>query len=269
MRDRRMKAAIARAQRLLRADNLVLRVPDFRGSFELELRNNTTHRLLRGGYAAHLAHIFETVLQPGMHVVDIGANVGLYTVLAAQLVGPNGRVLSAEPVPNMLALLRSNVVRNRLAQVEIFPGAVTNQAGTCSIEFVEGGEEYSSLGSIAHPDVPGQNRRRVDVPGETLDALVAQHGLCPALVKVDTEGAEGLVFSGASRVLDEFRPAVTSELDDRLLGSLGYNSGKVVDLFAQRGYQVFDESTGAELTPGMARGQFVGEIVALPREVCQ
>jgi len=268
LRDRRMQAAVARAQRLLRADSLVLAVPDFRGAFELELRNNTTRRLLLGGYERSLAQIFQALLEPGLHVVDIGANVGLYTVLAAQLVGPSGRVLSAEPIPNMLRLLRSNVARNNLPQVEIFAGAVTSAAGTVSIEFVEGGEEYSSLGSIAHPDVPKQSRRRVDVPGETLDNLVAKHSLCPALVKVDTEGAEGLVFSGAAGVLNEFRPAVTSELDDRLLGSLGYDSGKVVELFAKCKYRVFDEGTGAELLPGQARGPFVGEIVALPREAC-
>jgi FkbM family methyltransferase len=268
LRDRRMQAAIARASRLLRADNLVLRVPEFRGAFELELRNNLTRRLLQGGFERSLARIFEAVLAPGMHVVDVGANVGLYSVLAAQIVGPTGRVLAAEPVPTMVALLRSNVARNKLSQVEIFAGAVTNEPGSCSIEFVEGGEEYSSLGSIAHPDVPQQNRRRVDVPGETLDSLVAKHGLRPALVKVDTEGAEGLVFTGAGAVLDEFRPAVTSELDDRLLGSLGYNSAKVVDLFAKHQYRVFDESTGEELSPGTARGPFIGEIVALPQEVC-
>ena len=69
-------------------------------------------------------------------------------------------------------------------------------------------------------------------------------------------------------VLDEFRPAVTSELDDRLLGSLGYNSAKVVDLFARHKYRVFDESTGEELVAGAARGPFIGEIVALPQEAC-
>jgi FkbM family methyltransferase len=177
-------------------------------------------------------------------------------------------VLAAEPVPTMVDLLRSNVARNKLPQVEIFAGAVTSEPGTCSIEFIEGGEEYSSLGAIAHPDVPRQSRRRVDVPGETLDNLVAKHGLRPALLKVDTEGAEGLVFSGATAVLDEFRPAITSELDDRLLGSLGYNSAKVIDLFAKRKYRVFDESTGEELAPGASRGPFIGEIVALPREAC-
>jgi FkbM family methyltransferase len=268
LHDRRMQAAIARAQRLLRADNIVLRVPDFRGVFELQVRNNLTRCLLQGGFERTLARIFETVLAPGMHIIDIGANVGLYSVLAAQLVGSTGRVLAAEPVPTMVELLRSNVARNRLPQVEIFAGAVTSEQGTCSIEFVEGGEEYSSLGSIAHPDVPRQSRRRVDVPGETLDELVAKHGLRPALVKVDTEGAEGLVFSGATCVLDEFRPAVTSELDDRLLGSLGYDSGKVINLFAQRKYRVFNENTGEELSFGASRGPFIGEIVALPQEAC-
>ena len=259
-RRREIESSISK----LAATAVVTRLEGFGGLFELPLSNNMTHRLLMGGYESKQQLLLSAAVDSGDHVIDVGANLGLFSVMCAAIVGKDGKVLAAEPVPQMLNILRSNIARNKLENVIVFAGAVTNTRQTCEIHTVEGGEEYSSLQSIAHPDRPEGKEVKIAVPGIPLDELVEQHGLRPAIIKVDTEGAEGLVFSGAKQTLTRDRPIVLSELDDRLLKGFDWSSGKVVELFQSCKYRVLDQATQKVLSP--ACNYFVGDILAIPEE---
>lgn len=268
-RSRRQDRELSRVRRLLgrmHVRKLVFGFPEFHGEFEVAVDAELVRRIAFTAYESHIARLFAKVLQPGDQVVDIGANIGMYTVLASHLVGEKGRVLAAEPVPTTAALFRLNLSRNARRNVEFFQGAATSEAGPVTIHVAQGGEEYSSLGNIAHPNAPSE-QTAVEVEGDTLDHLCEKNNLQPTLVKIDVEGAEGLVLSGAQKVFENYRPVLVSELDDRLLAQLGWKAQRVLALLEGFGYRVFDADTSESLS-GDRQEPFTGDIVAIRAEAC-
>src|SRR3546814_8596085 len=85
---------------------------------------------------------------------------------------------------------------------------IAQSDGMAMLNVVKGREEYSSMAGIVHPSAVGEVTESINVKTRTIDSLVAEHGLRPALLKVDVEGAEGMVFAGAERTLKEHRPEI-------------------------------------------------------------
>ena len=272
-RLRRVFASRLRRKRLkdafqsLNANGLVVQLDSFGGHFELPLANNMTCRLIVGGYEAMQQLLLKSLLQPGDHMVDVGANLGLFTVLAGTIVGPTGHVLAVEPVPRILEHLQRNVHRNHLRNVTIFEGVATDRSQLCEIHTSEGAEEYSSLNKIAHPDAQRNKHDTLEVQGLPIDELVSKYRLEPRVLKVDTEGAEGLVFTGALATLRAYRPILLSELDDRLLKGFGWSSGKVIQLLNDAGYVVIDQHSKRAISASSA--DFVGDVIGIPEEARQ
>jgi FkbM family methyltransferase len=144
--------------------------------------------------------LFRQHLRAGMTVVDIGAHVGIYTLLAARAVGENGRVLSFEPSPDTFPFLRANVERTAWAgRVTLHPAAVSDQhGGSASFRLASESGRNSSL--FFDPATPAPER--VEVPLVSLDGLLAP-GTRVDLVKIDAEGAELAALRGMTRVLDD------------------------------------------------------------------
>jgi FkbM family methyltransferase len=150
------------------------------------------------------------LLGAGMRVVDVGANRGWYTVLAARLVGPTGTVVAVEPDPVPLAQLRVNVEANGLSNVTIIDHAVGDEEG--EFRFVT--ERESALSHLARDDADtGARDFRVRV--QRLDDLVEDTRLGTVdFVKVDVEGAELAVLAGAPQLLTApDRPVLLVEVE--------------------------------------------------------
>jgi len=134
-------------------------------------------------------------LAAGMHVVDVGAHFGEYTVLAARCIAPHGWVHAFEPQPELFALLKQNVALNGIRNSVLNRLAVADRSG--EMVFWERFELASS--SIGAKWLPGSDVRQSYVVGSTtLDDYCQSHQFRPNLVKVDAEGAELLVVNGAS-----------------------------------------------------------------------
>jgi FkbM family methyltransferase len=257
---------IINAIQRLSALTIVKYLHDFRGTFELISMSNLTMMILENSFELDVIPFFEKILRQGDQFIDCGANVGLYTNLSSKLVGQQGKVLAIEPNPFALKLLESNIRRNQLDNVILFNGVATSESGFYNLNATEGCPEYSSLGSIVHPHAP-KEIRQVTVKGETVDNLVSAHNLNPILLKIDVEGAEGLVLSGATMVLEKYKPYILSELDDRLLKELSWDAMKVINLLEEFDYDVFNANNGAALSSNQLDSTFVGEIIALPKEL--
>ncbi len=257
----RMLAAAPVAQLQPAGDGYVnCALPEFEGQFKLPADGHLAWRLKSGPFESSVRDLFYQSISAGGDVIDIGANVGFYAVLAAKRCGA-GRVLAVEPIPQTAALLRENAQQNGVTVI-VVQGVASDQPGETQIETVPGHEEYSSVGGISHPNAPQGNRRTLTVACHTVDQLTQQNGLRPSLMKIDVEGYELPVFRGAQATLREFRPVIFSELDQRLLSQHGASTTEVLAILAGLNYQVFDSETGAELiTPE----KFVGDIVAVPR----
>ncbi len=157
-----------------------------------------THGCWLGSYEYEKQLFFQEKVTPGSIVFDVGANVGFYTLLASVLVGDTGRVFAFEPVSRNLLYLKEHLRLNRVTNVTIIEVAVSDRCGVAS--FVEG-----PMTATGHLSGEGQLR----VQTASLDELVS--GGCipvPDFIKIDVEGAEMLVLSGAKSVLETARPAI-------------------------------------------------------------
>jgi len=142
-------------------------------------------------------------LKPGDVFVDIGAHVGYYTLLAARLVGPTGKVYAFEPEPYNHALLCRNIELNGYRNITVIRKAVSNRAGT-SVLFLSGLDNgFHSL----RKQSPSQYKRgSMIVETTTLDAFLDEAGCSRVdLVKMDIEGWELIALEGMRELLSRPR----------------------------------------------------------------
>ncbi len=242
--------------------SLVVAVPNLGGRYEIDFRSHILLRILRKKqYEPELVTFAGQYLDPEKDVLDIGANIGLFTVFFAQRLKASRKVLAIEPTPLAQHYLRRNIERNDVGSSVInFEGLVTERPGLYELNIIPGKEEYSSLGKIVHSSTAGQETRKISVIGETVDDLVERYHLHPGFIKMDTEGAELLVLRGAAKTLRKEHPVLLLELSDQLLASLDCSSEQVLALLREYGYRLMntDELNGAISSP------FEGSILALP-----
>jgi FkbM family methyltransferase len=145
-----------------------------------------------GVYESDVTSLISSRLQSGMSAVDVGANIGYYTVTAARLVGPAGHVYAFEPDPEAYRYLERNVADNNCSNVTTVASAVGNVTGT--VEFVQAGPERGYIQERGQGNLP--------VASTTLDAYFSGLGW-PALhlIKIDVEGHEGAVLLGMVEVV--------------------------------------------------------------------
>jgi FkbM family methyltransferase len=138
---------------------------------------------------------FRAAVRPGATVLDVGANVGAYTLLFARWAGPTGRVVAFEPAPDAAAGLRRHIELNELsATVDVQQCAVSYSVGTARFACTEA--------SGANAIVVGESGTdAIEVATVTLDAFCSRGRVVPDVIKIDVEGAELDVLKGARQVL--------------------------------------------------------------------
>ena len=156
---------------------------------------------VKGRYEAHVTGVMTPFLQPGRVVIDIGANIGYYTLLAASHVGERGKVIAFEPGADNCALLRKSLLANG------FHNVVLHSCAVADIDGMVGFGMDDSNGQITrdNPPVGSQQVRSV-----TLDAFLADEPRID-LIKMDVEGAEGRALQGMRRLLQRHHPVVFTE----------------------------------------------------------
>ena len=241
----------------------IIRVDEFEGVFAVDIRSDLFSRIvLNRHYEPQLAQLCRRYLDKNRDAIDVGANIGFYTVMFAKNLAQQ-KVLSIEPAKSTLQRLQRNVALNGVMhKVEVFEGVASNRNGAVEIKTIKGKEEYSSLGAMDHPSITKEKWALEEVMGATLDELVKQKSLDPGFLKVDVEGVEHLVFTGAKKVLSEKRPVILSELSDFLLKRNGSSAREVIDLIKSHGYDVFDP-INPSIQPG---AKDFGDILCVPQE---
>jgi FkbM family methyltransferase len=151
-----------------------------------------------GSYEYEKQKLFEKVIKKGSVVLDIGAHVGYYSLLAAVLVGRDGLVYAFEPIPRNLNFLKRHSEMNKFNNIKILDIAVSDHQGM--IHFEEG--SHSTMGHIS-------SSGKIQVATNSLDNLVSQKTIiAPDFIKIDVEGAELSVLQGGKELLVEKQPTI-------------------------------------------------------------
>lgn len=160
-----------------------------------------------GRYEEETVRLMTRLLKPGDRFVDVGANVGYLTLVAARLVGPTGSVMAFEPLSKARTWLERNVALNDASQVLIRADAVCDRTATAVLNI--GPDHHTSTSSL----LPSANSHgETVVPCVRLDDVLTDTNAI-RLLKIDVEGAEHLVVEGASRTLDRHAPDIIIELN--------------------------------------------------------
>jgi FkbM family methyltransferase len=170
------------------------------------------------------------LLRPGDEVVDVGANVGVYTLFLADRVLPGGQVVAFEPDDVNLERLHENLHRNQFDHVRVEPSAVGDRCGEG--RFLAG---QDSVGHLA--DVPADAGRVVTVAVTTLDASLGD--LTPIFCKVDVEGHEEAVVAGAQLLMRRGYPVVWQLEVNSDHGGLGAPGSSLAKLLRTSGYGLY------------------------------
>ena len=220
-----------------------------------------------GTYEPDTLRVLQAVLGTGDVFVDIGANVGLITLAAAQWVGPRGRVYAFEPSAREFLRLTDTIERNHLGQVEAVATAVGAAAGTASLRVADDG--HGGLNTLASEfPYPGIETARIEtVPVVTLDAFVARHDIGRiAAIKIDVEGSEAAILHGATQVVSRDRPVLVVEVLSRALSRAGTDVATLERWFAAQDYIVYAITEDGPLRGVESLSVCDGQnVVAMPR----
>jgi len=202
-------------------------------------------------------------LPPGSVAIDIGANLGEWTVPFARAVGPGGRVLACEPAPLAFHALEATLDANALRQAKVIRCAVGHYDGCTAFAVPIVTSAQTDTGT-ARIGTAGPGEEALRVPLRRLDSLITERNLDRVdLIKIDVEGHERQVLDGADVILRQFRPTLVIEtghegLDDRRaihdqLRATGYRMlGILVDHgMAEAGWSAY-LGIGSPFRPGKA-----------------
>lgn len=220
--------------------------------FEVPLASALARLLLLEVYERAEQAFVRQALAPGAVFLDVGANHGLFTVLAAERVGAAGHVYAFEPSPREAASLRRNLALNQCTNVTVVEQAVSDRTGQARLA-VAGDGGLNALAQNTHPEQVVEAWQAVSTI--TLDDYLAGAGEPRVdLLKIDVEGAEALVLRGAERLLRRAQPPVLlCEFCDVTAAGFGSSGRELYALLTSYGYELLaphlDEAGRVHLTP--------------------
>lgn len=189
-------------------------------------------------------HWFLKRVKPGHVVVDVGANVGYYTLIAGKLVGETGRVYAFEPDPSAFAILERNVALNGLTNVVLEQKAASNEPGTLRLYL---SEENKGDHRIFETE---EARESIEIEAVALDDYFEGREPRIDFIKIDTQGAEAVIIDGLDRVI-RANPAITLVVEfwPRALHEFGRESDALLEKFEGYGFHFFSLGVWGKPSP--------------------
>jgi FkbM family methyltransferase len=188
-------------------------------------------------------------LREGGTFIDVGANVGFYSVLALDRISASGKVYSFEIDPRPLRCLRKTIADFGYSNIHVVESAVSDIDGTLS---------YEPNAEHGHNHIDRSATSGRKVPSVKLDTWAAQTALTGVdAIKIDIEGAEKFVIEGARETIRRFKPLLLCECDEKTAAVFGYTPRDLIE-----------QLEGLEYTTSWLDGVFTPTILAKPRRTC-
>jgi FkbM family methyltransferase len=183
-------------------------------------------------------------LRPGDVFVDVGANIGLFTLIAAERAGPQGKVLAFEPTAKTFGRLVENVRLNKFSNVECLKLALSDSRG--HLELGQCGDGYDAWNSLARPGLGGS------LPTELVetidwDQFARERDLVGSvtMMKIDVEGWEARVLGGGKQFFARSdAPVLQVEFTDEAAEAAGSSCRALYDCLQSFGYKMFVYDSG-------------------------
>lgn len=170
----------------------------------------------------------ESIVEEGMNVIDIGANIGITTVAIAKRIG-GGKLYSFEPVPGYFNILKKNISSNRLENVKVYELAVTDQVG----------EAYFYQNGLSSGIVFEEGAKKFKVSTTTIDRFLSEEEIERIdLINMDCEGSELLALKGAKASLRKNNVKIFCEIHHDFLKQLGQSVEDLVEYLQSLEFQV-------------------------------
>jgi FkbM family methyltransferase len=199
-------------------------------------RGDSMGLALGGGYETVETALVLDLVRPGQVVLDIGANIGYYTLLFARLVGATGRVVAFEPDPQSFSLLQKNIAENHYGNVTAFRVAVSNVNSDLTLFR----DRFNNLDHRLTS--PGRDSAALTIEAVRLDDFLPGRLDRPIdLIKMDIQGSEGLAFEGMRSTLGlDGGPLLLTEYWPVGLEQSGVGAERFLRLLDAAGYRLFD-----------------------------
>lgn len=211
---------------------MVIRV---REGFAMQIDGSSqTGRMLyaTGEYESETSLLIQRLLRPGDTMLDVGANIGYFTILGARAAGVRGRVVAFEPMPQVRQRLERNIALNRVTNVVVRSEALSDTPGPST--FYAGPADDTGLASLR----PLDGSTQVDVMRARFDDIWNPSDRV-ALVKIDVEGAEMAAIGGMTECLKRDAPHVILEVTDGYLRAMGSSADALVAHLLGFGYSAY------------------------------
>jgi len=194
-----------------------------------------------GVWEPHFSHWMVEQLRPGDTFIDVGANIGYYSLLASRLVGQGGHVVAIEASPRIFAALRSNLERNDTKNVRAVNVAVAARAGT--IRLFLGPDTNCGLTTVSEAEsVKKECQFECEAAALPLNVILSEEEMKNArLIKVDVEGAEWHVIAGIQTLLANGHPDLEMlvEINPQCLATQGKCAEDILRIFQDAGFHAY------------------------------
>ncbi len=182
------------------------------------------------------------IVMPGQIVVDVGANIGIYSVVLAKWVGKQGHVFAFEPAPDNIKLLRKTIKLNQFDNITITQKAISNKPGIASFYLVDGISSHSLMDY-------GKSIDKIDVEVETLDNFFQDYEKPIDFIKIDAEGYDFKVILGMQNIISKTQNlSLFVEFDPKRLIKIGDSPQDLLRFMLNNRFSVKDLITNEMIT---------------------
>lgn len=226
---------------------------DGNSSFVMQLQDNISINLYKnsllsklifeGDFELNEINFLKKILKKDDYFIDIGANIGLFSINAARIIGENGKIISFEPSPVTFSRLKENIDLNNFKNVDIRNIGISDKKGELTLNISETG--HDAWDTFATNIDKKMFNKCTTVPVHTLDEELKEFDKEKiALVKIDVEGWEKFVLHGAKDFLTKYEPVLMVEFTENNTEAAGYNVLEIYDIMNTFGYQWYKYING-------------------------
>lgn len=222
-------------------------------SFVMQLQDNISINLYKnsllsklifeGDFELNEINFLKKILKKDDYFIDIGANIGLFSINASRIIGENGKIISFEPSPVTFSRLKENIDLNNFKNVDIRNIGISDKKGELTLNISETG--HDAWDTFATNIDKKMFNKCTTVPVHTLDEELKEFDKEKiALVKIDVEGWEKFVLHGAKDFLTKYEPVLMVEFTENNTEAAGYNVLEIYDIMNTFGYQWYKYING-------------------------